>query len=216
MPRKPKLHNLPFFGPVRSGTEPTFANCPGCEDWEKKLADDDPEKRAFFVKLRQKTLPALHHATTVAWMEKQYKETKNPFFAWHVYASYKKRNYPLPAWIEEYLNDIARRVLEIEEYSSKAAGYMLGFSDTPTGEGKGRGKGGGSKPCQQFNRIWLQHNIPKEVTLRISKFPHKKIETICDEIIRDWKLNLTSDMLRKYYNAAPKYGIDWDLSWEDR
>lgn len=216
MPRKPKLHDLPFFGPVRPGAEPTFANCPGCENWEKKLIDDDPETRAFFTKLEQKTLPAMYHTTATAWMEKQYKETKNPLFAWYVYASCKKRNRTLPAWVTEYLDDVARRVLEIEEYSSKAAGYMLGFSDAPTGAGKGRGTGGGSKPCQQFNSLWLQHNIPKEITLRLSKFPHKKIEIICDEIIKDWKLNLTRDVLRKYYNAAPKYGTDWDIFFDGR
>lgn len=210
MPRKPKLHDLPFFGPVQPGSEPTFANCPGTESWAKKLEADDPETRAFFSKL-QKHMLSVHHTFDTAWMKKQYEETKNPFFAWHVYASCKKRNRKVPGWVEEYLYDIvARRVLEVEEYSNKAAGYMLGFSDAPNAQGKGQGKGGGRKPCQQFNRLWLLHNIPKEVTLRISKFPNKNLETIYEEIRRDWKLNIGNNIIKQYYNASSKDGPGWN------
>lgn len=211
MPKKPKLRALPVMGPVRPGDIPTFADCPDCEElYEKARRHKDKEAREFFEKLERKTLPAVHHTFTAAWMKQKYKETGNPLFAWHVYSSCKRLDRHLPEWVEEYLDSVARKVIETEKYSSKAAAYMLGFSETPNDAGRGQGKGSGNKPIKQFDRLWLEYNAPKEITKRMHKFPQKTIDDICEEVAKDWKLAVTGAALKKYYNAAPKEASDWD------
>jgi len=214
MSKKPKLRELPLFGAVRPEREPTFTDCPGCEDWEEKLTSDDLEARAFFTKL-QKHIPQIHHTFTTAWMKHQFKKTGNPLYAWHVYAACRKRSRVLPQWVEEYIDGVAQRVIEETKLSPKATEYMLGFIAEPTDEKKGQGKGSGNRPYREFEREWAQYHAPKEITRRLYRHPDKTIDEICQDVAKDLK-TVTWQTLKKYYHTAPtKDSSDWDWLRED-
>ena len=106
-----------------------------------------------------------------------YEKTGNLLFVWEAYQAARKVNFPIPSWVEKYIDQVAERVLAVKEYTPEAVEYMMGFRKTPDGPGTG----GGASLIRQQEKYLMKEFAIFFIIKHKERWPDKSIDEICEE-----------------------------------
>lgn len=142
----------------------------------------------------------LHYLLNTEEIERKYRETGNPWYAWLAFYSCTTLGSELPEWTGEYLRQVGQRVLGLTHYSASAAEYMLGFRQTPDGPGTGGGPAMIKKMRDNEIRTYAIDQVIIRMHLNKSFNLDKICEEVADDLIEKYGIKeLKADTVRKWY-----------------
>lgn len=136
---------------------------------------------------------ALHESRQIL-----FEKTKNPLFAWDIYSRSRRKETPVPEWVMEYLDGVARRMLKAENKSADLP-EILGFHQDK------KARNGGRQAWKQYHDFVIREEAMGHVLNYLSDNPNKTIDDACiyaaQHTFERWGVERKWDTIKKWYHT---------------
>lgn len=135
---------------------------------------------------------ALHESRQIL-----FKETKNPLFAWDIYSRSRRKETPVPEWVMEYLDGVARRMLKSENKTADLPEIFGFHQDKKT-------RNGGRQAWGQYRQRCIREEAVGHALNYLSVNPNKTIDDACLEAAKrtfeKWGETRECETIKKWYH----------------